>query len=192
MKFNIKTLTILMAFVMASITSYAQFGLRGGVNFAKVNSNDESIELKNNLGLQFGFVYRADLSDNIAFRPGVIYTQKGSKTEIAGVSRKTRTNYVEIPMDFQFRFGDVDDNRLGLYAGPYVGFLLSATTENVNVKDNYKSTEFGFNAGITYDIYMVTLGLNYGAGLSNVADDETLEDVDIKNQNISAFAVYNF
>jgi hypothetical protein len=39
---------------------------------------------------------------------------------------------------------------------------------------------------------MFTLGLNYGAGLSNVADNNDAGDIDIKNKNMSAIAMFSF
>lgn len=182
-----------MALILISMTTtMAQFNIRGGLNFAKVSSNDESVQLSANPGVQLGFGYEMDLGNTLSLRSALVYSQKGSKSESSTTSSSSRTNYLEIPMDLQIRFGDSDDNRLGLYAGPYVAFLLSATTDEINVKDSYNNQEYGFNAGLTYDIYVFTLGLNYGAGLSNVVNDANLGDIDIKNQNISALAIFNF
>ncbi|NNE14580.1 MAG: PorT family protein [Saprospiraceae bacterium] len=185
-------LSIITLMFFTSTSLFGQFNIRGGLNLAKISSSDKSIELKSNPGIQLGFGYELDLGSNLSFRPSLLYSQKGAKVSENNMTSNSRTNYLELPMDVHIRFGDADDNRLGIYAGPYVGFLLSATTDDANVKDLYKSTEYGFNAGLTYDIYMITVGLNYGAGLSNVADDTDIGDIEIKNQNLSLIGIFNF
>jgi len=187
-----KILTICLLLLFVATNSNAQLGIRAGANFAKVNSNEDAVVIKNNLGYHLGLVYQARIVDNIFFRPGLLYTLRGSKSEFLNVTRNTRTNYFEIPLDFQVKLGRAESNRLGLYAGPYIAFLVSAESDDTDVSDLYKGTDFGFNVGLTYDFLFFTVGVNYGAGLQNVADDVNFEDLEIRNQLISAFGVLQF
>ena len=54
-------------------------------------------------------------------------------------------------------------------AGPQFGLLLSGKYEDVDVKDNFKTVDFGVNLGLGYKL---NNGLNFGArydlGLSNI------------------------
>lgn len=62
---------------------------------------------------------------------------------------------------------------LSLEAGPQLGFLLSAKNESTNVKDSFKTFDFGVNLGLGYKL---NNGLNFGArynlGLTNINDSE--------------------
>ncbi len=184
--------SILAIIFLITTAAQAQFGLRGGINFATISTSDESVDLKNTIGYHLGLVYEADLTNNLTFRPGLIYTLKGTKVEFEDNSTTTNNNYFEIPLDFHLKFGDPDDNRLGIYAGPYVAFLISGDTDGGDVSVTYRDTDFGLNAGITYDIYNFTLGLNYGSSINNVADDANFGDLEVQNRVLSAFGLFIF
>jgi hypothetical protein len=76
-----------------------------------------------------------------------------------------------------YSFGNVN-----IQAGPQIGFLLSAKRkddgEDEDIKDLFKSTDFGFNLGLGADFGKLNASARYCIGLSNIADDE---DVEIKN-----------
>jgi hypothetical protein len=76
---------------------------------------------------------------------------------------------------------------LSLEAGPQIGFLLSAKNDNTDVKNSFKTFDFGVNFGLGYKLEN---GLNFGArynfGLSNI---NNLDDSSSKYKN-GVFQIY--
>jgi len=86
---------------------------------------------------------------------------------------------------------------LSIYAGPQVGFLISAETEfdisasqgvetfseneTIDVKSLYSTIDFGLTAGVEYELDMgIFFGARYYLGLSNIVDTEAaIEDLDL-------------
>lgn len=183
-----KLLTLVFAFVACMAVTNAQFGLRAGLNIAN-NSYDLdgfSIEPSSVIGFQFGVTYEKMINDNISFRPGLLFSTKGSKVEFGGEEATTSLSYVEIPLDFVYNTGS-----LGIHAGPYVGILMSAKSEDVDIKDESESLDFGLNVGLSYNINeQISVGLNYGLGLANIAKTEGDDEGTVSNKVIGIFVGY--
>ena len=82
-----------------------------------------------------------------------------------------------------------------LEAGPQIGFLMSAKLkgdgEDLDIKDESNSTDFGFNFGAGYDVTEnINLGLRYSLGLSNINKEDGAGDA--KNSNIAFAVAYKF
>ena len=92
-------------------------------------------------------------------------------------------NYFEVPVDLVYNSGN-----FSFHAGPYLGMLLSAKSDGVDVKDDTKSTEVGLNLGLGYSFDRIGIGANYSLGLSNVNED--VSDGIIKNKAISFYVTY--
>ena len=87
-----------------------------------------------------------------------------------------------------------------LFAGPAIGILLSAKSvadpgEEVDIKDDAKSTDIGFLAGAGVEYKMesgsVLFDVRYEVGLTTI-DKGDGEAADIKNSAISFMAGYGF
>ena len=94
-------------------------------------------------------------------------------------------------------------DKLSLEAGPQFGFLMSAketftdqdTNETItdNVKDGYKTLDFGFNIGGGYDFTeKFSVGLRYNIGLSNILKSQGEDIFEAKNRVLSLSAQYKF
>ena len=80
-----------------------------------------------------------------------------------------------------------------LQAGPQIGFLMSATSAGVDIKDQASSTDFGLNLGAGYNLNEnMALDLRYNLGLSKVNKDSNPGTSDIKNAVLSLGFVYKF
>lgn len=73
------------------------------------------------------------------------------------------------------------NNGFRLEAGPQVGFLISAKSDgensSINVKDNFKTVEFGVGLGAGYikPSSGLGVGFRYNAGLSNINENSTFK-----------------
>jgi len=178
---------ILTLFVVAaySATSFSQLNLKAGLNLANqtFEAGGISFEPSSKVGFLVGVNYAFSMAESISLRPGVQYSGKGSKIDILGTSSSASFNYIEVPVDFVYNTGD-----LSIHAGPYLGLLLSASSDGVDIKDDAKSTDFGINLGLGYNFGVIGVGANYGLGLSNINDDGT--DGSVKNKVISIYVTY--
>src|SRR5690606_10497575 len=82
-------------------------------------------------------------------------------------------------------------------AGPQIGFLISAKLEDEDVKDGYKSVDFGLTGGAEYELPMgVFFQARYYAGLSSVVEEVEIFDgtysVDYFNNMFQLSVGYRF
>lgn len=194
---------LILFFAVFAMSAYAQTGLgvRAGLNLANQTFSADGFDISPDakIGFQLGVVYGVAINETISFRPGLLYSTKGSsiKQEFLGEEIETTSsfNYLEIPLDFVYQTGKILIN-----AGPYIGYALSGSvsdgeeSEDIDWEDDdTKRTDFGLNFGLGYHITPeFSLNLNYGLGLSNLVDGESSEDFTSKNTNIALFGIYSF
>jgi opacity protein-like surface antigen len=106
-------------------------------------------------GVNIGFSAEHYFSDRWSIKGKLIYDQKGwgngyitadDGTVFNGVD--FQLNYLTVPIMANWHFGRSRNWYLNF--GPYAGFLLSAkeTTDNIDVKDAFNTTDFGLALGI--------------------------------------------
>ncbi len=196
-KLTISLFSALM-FMALSYTANAQFGARAGINLANISIESEGVTIEgdNKFAFHAGLTYEHMLSENLYLRPGALFSIKGYEFEIeflgetidAGV---TTTN-IEIPIDFVYKLA-AGSNKVGLHAGPYLGMLMGAEDgEGTDVKEGFKSLDFGLNIGATFELNKISLGINYGLGLANIAETEDGDDTTATNRVLAFFVGYAF
>ena len=158
------------------------FGVKAGVNLSDLKGKDiADTEMKT--GLYIGGYANLGLSDNIFFQPEVLFSMQGASMDEE--DEAFTLNYLNVPLMFQY---GINEN-LKVELGPQVGFLLKADFDNgeqeIDVKEQMSSIDFGMNLGATYQL---DNGLNFSArynlGLSDVYDSD-LFDSEAKNAVIS-------
>lgn len=161
------------------------FGVKAGVNFSDINGPDvESFNGKTSFHV--GAVAEIPVSDNFAVQPELLYSEQGSDYEEESFDGTVSVNYLNIPVMAKFEVAE----GLSVEAGPQIGFLLSAKdeydfeggSEEEDIKDQLKGTDFGLNFGLGYKLEN---GLNFSArynlGLSNVNDGDIDDGAEYKN-----------
>jgi hypothetical protein len=79
----------------------------------------------------------------------------------------SKIDYVSIPVLIRFNFAKI----VNIHVGPQFGVLLSAKAEDVDFKDELKSTDLGVAAGVGLDLPMgLIVSARYVAGLSDIND----------------------
>jgi hypothetical protein len=187
-KINKMKKLLLSLFVVTALvsSSFAQLSLKAGVNFANqsAESGGISIDPSSRIGYLIGVNFAANVTESIVFRPGIQFTLKGSKIEFAGSDISSNFNYVEVPLDLVYNFND-----LSIHAGPYLGLLMSATSEGDDIKEFVKTADLGINIGAGFSFSHFGVGINYGLGLSNINDD-SMDDTNVKNKVINIYVTY--
>ena len=194
---------LFLFFAVVAITGLAQtyaqdvnFGAKAGVNFADI-TGDDADSFSGLTSFHVGFVAEIMISDMFAFQPELLYSAQGSDWEedYEGETYKgtVKADYLNVPLMAKYYVSE----GLSLEAGPQIGLLLSATSEqdgfdDQDIKDDLKGLDFGLNLGVGYKLEN---GLNFGArynlGLTD-GNDGLEEDVTYKNSVIQVSIGYFF
>ena len=188
--------------------SQFKFGVKAGLNIANANGNGVDLFTGNKtsssrLGVSIGVILEYNISDKFSVQPELYYSQQGFKTDVnEGV---VKLDYINIPVMAKYYINDA----FSVNAGPQVGFLLSskysqtkqdlaadrsavskvkqANLNDEDLKKYFKSSDFGLNFGLTYQLRN-GFGINtsYNLGLNDIFDySNTTNDVVSKFQTKS-------
>ncbi len=163
----------------AARDSAFSWGLKGGVNFANVLLAPD-LPPGSSKSARTGFIggafAEARLSDTWSVQLEAFYTQKGFEVTSASGQATYRLDYLELPLTAKATFGS-GPLRPYLFAGPVVGFRLSASVEtgssSSDFQDATRSTDLGLDlgAGLLYRLNPRTALLlegRYSVGLVNI------------------------
>ncbi|MGE5944447.1 MAG: porin family protein [Flavobacteriales bacterium] len=210
MKNKIQLFTVIVA-LLASVkglhaqindASMAQFGVKGGVNFSNMYTDD--VDDDNMLtSFNAGLFVNLPISDMLSIQPEVLYSRKGSELSYDNVfatgTAKFKLNYIEVPVLLKV---NVTDN-FNLHAGPYFAYLIDSQITNetndgtFDFEDNFDNDDFnkfdaGLSAGLGFDFDSFGIGARYNYGLTTVGKERTVGGdtytvPDGKNSNISVY-----
>jgi len=192
-------------------TGNVHFGLKGGVNLATLELDDDtpSTEFNTNLKTSFnlGAFVNLPLGGIFRLQPEVVFSGQGSKVSqktTVGAGATTTTpfeydfQYINVPVMVQLK----TPGGFFVEAGPQLGLLISAkqdmqTGTDPDIKNLIKKTDFGAGAGLGY---MSNMGLGIGArythGFSNVWNSDNApasqKNTEVSNRTISFSLLYQF
>ena len=185
MKKLLLTAAAVFAFGFANAQE-TKFGVKAGLNMADL-SGDDTDGIDSKLAFHVGGFAEIKLTDKFALQPELLYSAQGGKAD----GGKYNFDYINLPVMAKFYITE----QFSVEAGPQVGFLVSAKVkpdsgDSVDVKDELKSTDFGFNAGLGYNFTEnLSAGVRYNMGLSQVID---ADGVDAKTSVFSLSVGYKF
>ncbi|WP_432670750.1 porin family protein [Flavobacterium sp. SM2513] len=177
----IKKVVFLMALSAMGVASvHAQevnFGAKAGFNIANV-MGDNTGSLDAVTAFNAGLMAEIPLSEKFSIQPELLFSGQGYSFGDNVVA----LNYLNLPVIGKYYVM----KGLSLEAGPQLGLLLSAKNEGTDVKDSFRSVDFGINAGLGYKF---DNGLNFSArynfGLTNIIDQKLV----INNNTNGVFQV---
>lgn len=212
-----KIILITTIVLISSSFSFAQFthlGIKGGLNFSKVNYNNDlqSYDHPFKAGFNAGLFGEFELNGKMSLYAEVIYSQRGNKYYFDGNSEIGQSfvehtfiqelDYIDILILFQYKFPTKSNFTPKIFAGPLVSFLLSANLEyeeqeskgEIDVKELIQSSEFGVVFGIGTDSQLpsnkIIFDIRYNLGLTNINNNE--EGSEFTSGNISINQGYGF
>jgi hypothetical protein len=190
--------------LLASVSFAAQaqsisYGVKAGASLTSYTGKNTG-DLKNVVGFHGGLVANFAVNDAFSIQPELLYSMKGAKSEetIGGYTDKvtSRLHYIDVPV-----LARVNAGGLFFELGPQIGFLVAAKskeeisggvgsgTYNYNVKDQVKSVDFGYAAGLGYQISNGPgIGLRYNGGFSDL--DKNSRSGSSSSTHNSAFQLY--
>ncbi len=139
-----------------------RFGVEGGMNVSKITNMGSDWRLGFSLGLRGEY----NFTNNFYANAGLLWSQKGSKFEIsqsvAGYTAtgtyKNNPGYIQIPIDFGYRFNVGDGVSIFAQTGPYFAFGVAGKHKYELTNDfdsrlnkSEESDFFGDNGAQTFD-----------------------------------------
>jgi hypothetical protein len=155
-----------LVFVLASMSCFAQFGVKAGLNF---NSNGELREVVTvgenifedkgdaKIGYHVGAYYNIDLG-KLYLRPELVYTKTKSKYG--------SSSYDMSKIDVPVLLGLKVIGPLSVFAGPSFQYTLDNDFENSTVSEVRNDITAGFNVGAAVKIGNIGLDVRYERGFS--------------------------
>jgi len=203
-----KCILLMSMALIGAGNSFAQrikVGPEIGVNWSKFNADDPTVDdddFRMRAGLKVGGIVDIGFDRMFSFQPGLYFNQKGARDKFSVPvpggreysNNKIRVNYLEIPLNFQLKFGRPYRGQFFIGAGPYFAFAISGDVDikrtvrydngtSVVLADDDYDLEIGNNerdddikgsdAGINLNLgFMAPRGFfirgNSGIGLANV------------------------
>jgi hypothetical protein len=207
MKLNlIALLSLLVAGSLLAPQAHAQFGVKGGLNFAQLQGRDgEDASYKT--FYHVGLLYQINLIGPLAIQPEVQYSVQGGNLKGAFTDYKTKMHYFTVPVLAKVTLGPVF-----VEAGPQFGYLVSANQEgkvqinstngsasygqvSQSATDQYKRADFSLAAGAGLKFSALSIGARYVAGLNDINDVRNLSGVNdprLKNRVFQLYAAIQF
>jgi hypothetical protein len=184
----------------STISRQPTFGIKGGMNFSTLFSDDNANEDNMLTGFNAGLFAKFPISDQVAIQPEVYYTTKGAKMTYDGLidgESKFKLNYIEVPVLAVINLTD----HFNVHAGPYAAYMVSGKISNdTNVgssdtdldTNDFKRFEAGIAAGVGVDLEVLSFGVRYNYGLTKVGKERTIGAStvtlpDAKNGTINAY-----
>lgn len=162
--------------IAASITASAQvsLGVKGGVNFSKINSDNFSQSTKT--GYQAGLFAR--FGGGLYLQPEVYLSSTGGKfnstSGTGNYSGDVKFTNLNVPLLLGTSFGEKNLN-FRIMAGPiYTAILDKKQSYSANFNaayadfGNYKNSTLGYQAGAGVDIGAITVDLRYEGDLTDI------------------------
>ena len=186
-----KLLTIVALMVLGATSTFAQLGLRAGVNFDNI-SKKEDVDLDKKTGFHLGAVYNIDLIGAFSIEPGFYFTQKGFKLN----DDDANMNYLEVPVNVKFKMLDLSALALDAHIGPFAALGLGGKWKSDLLKDDVKMFDDGedgmgckrFDFGLQMGVGAVLInkiyaGVNYDMSLTKIDADLGLGKDNLKESN---------
>ena len=181
---------VICVIVAKAQTGKAQFGVKGGLNLANLQSPNTDYDSKS--GLHAGLLAHIHVTNHFAVQPELMYSCQGTEYRNANQIFRTNLSYLNLPVLAQYMLG----TGFRLQTGPQIGLLLDAKSKvkdsdtKTDVEDNFKSTDFSWAFGASY-LTNSGFGVDarYNLGLSNINDASS---PNVKNRVFQVGAFYQF
>lgn len=180
---KIQNVLTIAALLLSATYSFAQIsvGAKAGVYTSFIDVTEAAEGLTQSVeGLTtptFGITAEIGLSENFAFQPELLYTTKGFKVSEgininlgglpipAGVTARTKINYLEVPLLAKYKFG-TEGLRFNVTAGPVVSYAVNGqldTRANLLFDINPLKTDIDLDA-LNYERLEVSASIGAGVG----------------------------
>ncbi len=182
-------ITLLSLCIFLGINTFAQigFGAMGGVTFPKINfSGADEIKPKMRTSFTLGGFASYEVMESLDVSAGLMYSGRGTKFDVpegAG-DAYIKLGYLNIPIHATYKYAiGYDDNYVRVFAGPYLGYALTADATEGGAMSAIKRFDIGLDIGAGYQYGPFLANIMYSFGFANLNADEDLEEANVKAKN---------
>ncbi|MEO6850987.1 MAG: porin family protein [Mucilaginibacter sp.] len=159
-----------MFFASAQSIPTFQFGLKGGMNFASLQSSAGSTFSSSNQLGYLGGIWARFGAIGFNFQPELYFTGKNVDITDNSGEKKAKFTSIDVPLLFGGKVG-----ALGVggrfYTGPVVSFAVTKDQNASKAFDsvtslNYQDQNFAWQFGAGLDIKAISIDLRYEAGIT--------------------------
>jgi len=170
-----KFLLIFLAVILISTTHAYGFKVMGGGHLSKYVAEPEvaGIELKNKTGFLIGAGIELFSVPHISLEVEGLYFRKGSKVDIGGVEADYTLDVISVPALVKVKI--LPGPSPYVFGGGEFSFILTHKEDDLDIKDNTKSFDYGLVFGAGYEISMPGASVffegRYHLGIANILKD---------------------
>ncbi|WP_082338154.1 outer membrane beta-barrel protein [Roseivirga seohaensis] len=187
-KFLIMALMLTMVY---SVSAQVNFGPRVALTSTKISLKDNATAIKEGdgeFGYQFGAFLRVKVPVvGIYVQPELLFSNSSATLNNGTDDVDFSFNRIDVPVMVGGKIGPLRIN-----AGPAFRFLTSAESDlagvTTDVKNNYKDSTVGYQAGLGIDLLKFVFDLKYEGSLDSFAEEGQGFNVD-QRMNQWVFAV---
>lgn len=199
MKKNILSVVAVFAFGLTNAQE-VKLGAKVGGNISSLRVGGGEVgdvgvlRFKSIEGIQAGFFAEIKVINKLAIQPEVLFSTEGSEFGFEETDAKINLSYINVPVMAKYYASE----KISLQVGPQLGFLVAAKgksgSSSEDIKDSFKSVNFGLNFGLGYDINeKVLIDFRYNLGLANIVEEEFMgSDSKMKSSAFSLALGYKF
>jgi hypothetical protein len=161
---NLKSLLVLVLLLNSAVLqSQIKSGQTIGINLSNmfVNASGNVVDAENSTGINFGGFLDIPVFRSFTFRPGILFSGKGSMYQADTTDVSISPVYLEMPALAVYSFGS-HTIKISLFAGPYIAFGFGGN----KIENGGNSKTINYGSGESDDIKHFDAGVNMGAGIS--------------------------
>lgn len=182
-----KWLLLMVFIILMAPVANAQFrfGVKGGVNIAKVSFSEDVISPDNVTGFHIGPTIEIG-GDGLGIDAAVLYSQKGFEYNDNGINESIKNDYIDVPINLKYKFSMIPIVKPYVAAGPYFSFRVAGDKVwdipgDVKGQIESKSFDTGLNLGIGAEVLrLLQVGVTYSWGFT---DNYKLEDLEVSDSS---------
>ena len=188
-----KKLTLTISILLLALYSYAQgisAGVKAGLNISNQNVswNGSSIDTNAKAGVHLGGYAVVMFAEKVGIQPEIVFSMQGAK--YPDYDGKTIFNYLNIPILARYSINEM----FSVHAGPQIGFLLTAKSEDdgdkFDRKDEFDGLDIGGAIGVGVEWPSgINCGARYVIGFSQISKDVD-DNGEFKNHVFQLYAAY--
>ena len=183
-----KNLLLLIVFTFTMNAAFAQFGIKAGVNFSNISTNQDDIEnLEGNVGFQTGLLFRINVSESFAIQPEALFVRKGTQYEFLGTEVKSNMDYVDIPVMLIFKPVEF----MSIQVGPQFSYLLGTNVtygdgfagigEGYEAeREDFEDVDYGLAVGVGFNVGKAIIDLRYTRGFKKYEKETNIGNITIE------------
>lgn len=172
-----KKLFLTLAVACLGLTASAQekgdirFGVVAGMNVSNIT---DMKDFDSRIGFHVGAKAEYNLSENLYGNAGVIFSQKGNKLSEGDYEETNTPGYIEVPINFGYRYKISDGVSVFGETGPYLAFGICGKAKQEEDGEEYKADFFdndeaskfdfgwGVKVGVEASKFQISVGYEYG------------------------------